>query len=113
MMEFKSFGKIPRIDNIKISITQKIHGTNAQILIVEENGEKLLIPGSRTRWLSLGDDNYGFAKFCHDNKEEIIEKLGVGRHYGEWAGPGINAGEGLKEKTLFLFNWHHFKDKEL
>lgn len=32
-MEFKAFPKIPNIKKLKMAITQKIHGTNAQIYI--------------------------------------------------------------------------------
>lgn len=77
-MEFKSFPDIKKLSSTQFSITQKIHGTNAQILIVPaESTEK--------------DDA---------NKQEIVEKLGPGRHDGEWAGPGINSGEGLTQKHL-------------
>jgi hypothetical protein len=65
-----------------------------------------LMVGSRTRWIAPGNDNYGFAQFVYDNKQEFIDKLGVGRWYGEWAGPGINSGEGLAEKTFILFDIH-------
>ena len=114
MIEFEKFKKIEQF-RPWMSVTQKIHGTNAQIFIYEEDGEKKLACGSRSRWLSPGDDNHGFAQFVYSNKDEFIEKLGIGRHFGEWAGPGINNGEGLKEKTIFLFNWRRFKhiEKEL
>jgi len=104
--EFKSFPKIPRFDKgIEICVTQKIHGTNAQVYIFrKEDGELDLICGSRNRWITLEDDNVGFARFVHDNKEEFIRLLGEGRHFGEWAGKGINSGEGLDHKRLFLFN---------
>ncbi len=107
--EFKSFGKIPRIEQLNMCITQKIHGTNAQLLIHrDENNNVLVNAGSRTRWLTPDDDNYGFAGWVERNKEELIEKLGEGRHYGEWCGKGINSGEGLPIKTLVLFEWWKF-----
>jgi hypothetical protein len=109
-IEFKAFDKIQNIDKSMMTITQKLHGTNAQIYIYEEGGELKLKPGSRTRWLTPDDDNYGFARFVIDNKQAFIDTLGVGRHFGEWCGPGINSGEGLKEKTLVLFNWRRWKD---
>jgi hypothetical protein len=98
-MEFKSFGKIEYIDSLQMVITQKIHGTNAQIYVYEEKGEIKVLTGNRYRWLTIDDDNHGFCAFVEENKKDIIEKLGVGRHFGEWAGKGINAGEGLKEKN--------------
>lgn len=123
-MEFQAFNKILHIGKLFMSITQKIHGSNAQILIKKceesiylvESGcykEYIIKAGSRTRWLTPDDDNYGFCKWVMANQQELIEKLGEGRHYGEWAGPGINAGEGLKEKTLCLFNWRRYIGKEL
>lgn len=113
-MEFKSFGEIKRLTNIRMSITQKIHGTNAQIFIWpvswigdEPIGYHVQV-GSRTRWIYPQDDNYGFAAWVEANKAEIIEKLGIGVHYGEWAGPGINSGEGLSERRFVLFNHEKF-----
>lgn len=102
---FKPFSKIMRIDNITMSITQKIHGTNAQIFI---DNEKNIYVSSRNRLLSVYDDNVGFCRFVIYNKDYLIEHLGVGRHYGEWAGKGINNGEGLSINKLFLFNWKRF-----
>lgn len=105
---FKSFNDIKRFTNITFSITQKIHGSNACILVWpndEKGGELDLLVGSRTRWIYPGQDNYGFAGFVHAHREEFIKLLGIGKHDGEWAGPGINSGEGLKEKTFCLFDW--------
>jgi hypothetical protein len=110
---FKSFSKIQNIGKLHMSITEKIHGTNAQIYIYRDESDELqLKAGSRTRWLVPGDDNYGFAQFVYENKEEIISKLGEGRHWGEWAGLGINGGYNLKEKRLYLFNWRRWKPIE-
>lgn len=105
MSEFKSFDSVLHIGKLWMRITQKIHGSNAQIYIYpdEITGEKMIKAGSRNRWLTPEDDNYGFAKFVYENKDAFLN-LGFGRHYGEWAGPGINSGEGLSEKTLFLFS---------
>lgn len=107
-MDFKGFGSIERIGKVFMNITQKIHGTNAQVFIYEEDGEKKLLVGSRTRWITPESDNYGFATFVYANKEEFITKLGVGQHFGEWAGPGINSGEGLSEKVFVLFEHRQF-----
>ncbi len=99
-----------------MSVTQKLHGSNAQLLIYpDENGDMQLKAGSRSRWLEPGKntDNYGFADFIYNNKQDIMDKLGEGRHYGEWCGPGINYGEGLTQKKLILFNWRRWKEKEL
>ncbi len=110
-IEFKPWGKIPRFDDVRMRITQKMHGTNAQIVIENDvdAGVMRIKAGSRTRYLTQENDNYGFARFVHDNAEDLIEILNEGTHYGEWCGPGINSGEGLKEKTLFLFNVPKFR----
>lgn len=158
--EFKSFSKIPRFEGLQVIITQKIHGTNAQVYIEEidvnnnqvcpcachsrrfwrepsyidgqlvhekmhshqecqcdryaiyNNKSYKVYAGSRTRWLTPEDDNYGFAKWVDQNAQTLIEFLGEGRHYGEWAGPGINSGEGLKQKTFVLFEpWRYTAGK--
>lgn len=111
MDDFKSYPKIEQIGKLHMSITQKIHGTNAQIYIYHENQSWQVKVGSRTRWLTPEDDNYGFAKWVHENANELI-KLGEGRHYGEWCGKGINSGEGLSIKTFILFDWWKYTDKE-
>jgi hypothetical protein len=113
MPEFKKFPKIERFDKIAFTITQKLHGTNAQVYIFGTEGGFDLLCGSRSRWITPEDDNHGFAKFVHDNKEDFIAKLGIGRHYGEWVGRGINSGEGLNDKQFFLFNWRRWYDVDL
>lgn len=136
-MEFKPMPEIKPMGKSQMQMTQKIHGSNAQVFIIPaesrnktrtvytENGYHNetyedpnvldvngslyeLFCGSRTRWIYPGDDNFGFAAFVHAHKEEFIQKLGVGQHFGEWAGPGINSGEGLKVKTFVLFEYWKF-----
>lgn len=104
MTEFQDFPKMARWSRETI-ISEKIDGTNAQIYIGED-GE--FLTGSRTRWITPEDDNFGFSRWAHANKEELM-KLGPGRHFGEWWGQGIQRGYGLKEKRFSLFNasrWH-------
>lgn len=98
-LEFIGFPKIPRL-NREIVITEKLDGTNAAVCITA-SGE--IFAGSRNRWITPGDDNYGFARWVEGNKEELL-KLGMGRHYGEWWGQGIQRNYGLKEKKFSLFN---------
>lgn len=118
--EFKPFPKLSRL-NREILITEKIDGTNASILIREiTNPEEiaaetmdsmacvrmnnlLIYAGSRTRWITPDKDNHGFARWVRENDEELI-KLGVGHHFGEWWGSGIQRNYGLKEKRFSLFN---------
>lgn len=97
--EFVKFPKIPRLMR-ECVITEKIDGSNAQIYITEDDQ---IIAGSRNRWITPQNDNFGFATWVENNKEDLL-KLGVGRHYGEWWGQGIQRGYGLKEKRFSLFN---------
>lgn len=114
MSDFQAFEKIQPFHKVWLSITQKIHGTNGQIHIYKKEDETLdLKVGSRTRWITPESDNYGFAQFVCDNKPEILEKLGLGTHFGEWAGQGINTGEGLKQRMFLLFNVRRWAGKEL
>jgi hypothetical protein len=99
--EFQSFGKIPRLLKMPMIVTEKIDGTNAQILISDDGSEILV--GSRKRFIKPGDDNFGFASWVEGNKEALLA-LGPGRHFGEWWGRGIQRGYGLTEKRFSLFN---------
>jgi len=103
MEDFQSFGSIEPYRKTYMRITQKLHGSNGQVYVYEEDGVRTLKVGSRNRWLAIGDDNYGFCGFVEANKESFLN-MGLGRHYGEWCGPGINLGEGLIEKRFFLFS---------
>lgn len=98
---FEPFPKIPRLSR-EIIITEKIDGTNAQVWIGEDDE---MLFGSRTRWITPEDDNFGFARWGAENREELLH-LGPGRHFGEWWGSGIQRGYGLKkgEKRFSLFN---------
>jgi len=100
-IEFKAFEKIPRENPFNVTITEKIDGTNGCIVIVDD---KIVGVQSRKRFITPEDDNYGFASWVEDNKNELIS-LGNGYHYGEWAGLGIQKNPlQLKEKHFYLFN---------
>lgn len=101
-MEFREFPKMARL-NREVVITEKINGTNAQVAIADD-GVTMFV-GSRTRWITPEDDNFGFARWAYANKEELL-KLGPGRHFGEWWGNGIQCGYGLPQgdKRFSLFN---------
>lgn len=102
---FQGFPKIPRL-NREVVVSEKIDGTNAQVLI-EQDGTFLV--GSRTRWIKPESDNYGFAGWCYAYRDELM-KLGPGSHFGEWWGLGINRNYGLKEKRFSLFNTYRWDD---
>jgi hypothetical protein len=109
-IEFQSFQKIARLSR-EIIVSEKINGTNAQVMITEDGR---ILAGSRTRWISASSDNHGFAAWVDHNKDELI-KLGPGRHYGEWWGSGIGLGYGLKsgENRFSLFNSSRWEDDSI
>ena len=99
--EFEAWPKIYRKGKGFYTVTEKIDGTNAQVVITND-GE--IYAASRKRYITPEDDNYGFAKWVNDNKEELLT-MGEGRHYGEWAGKGIQKNPyNLNCKQFFLFN---------
>ncbi len=125
--DFEEFRKIPRM-NRDCVITEKIDGTNAQVLLYESADEdplalktwtdekdgylatapglfRHLRAGSRTRWITPQADNHGFARWAQEHADDL-KGLGLGRHYGEWWGSGIQRGYGLKVKRFSLFNTH-------
>lgn len=104
-VEFKPFKKIARWSR-EIVITEKIDGTNAIIYIGEDG---TFLTGSRNRWITPEDDNYGFSKWAHENKKDLM-KLGAGTHYGEWWGHKIQSGYGLSERRFSLFNVSRWND---
>lgn len=97
---FEPWPKIARLSR-RCIVTEKIDGTNASILVTSD-GE--VIPASRTRFISVADDNYGFAKWVKAHEDELREGLGIGTHFGEWWGAGIQRNYGMKEKVFSLFN---------
>lgn len=108
---FEEFSKIGRFNKL-CTITEKIDGTNAQIYF-DEKGHVLV--GSRKRWIypegtdgKRGCDNYGFARWVEEDKEQLFDYLGPGRHRGEWAGAGIQRNYGMSEKRFYLFNTFAF-----
>lgn len=71
--------------------------------IEHEGLEYVFVTGSRNRWVSPNDDNFGFSRWANDYIDQLIT-LGTGRHYGEWWGAGVGRGYGLTEKRFSLFN---------
>jgi hypothetical protein len=121
-IEFVPFPKIARLSR-ECTITEKIDGTNAQIHIrlapyppfesgvdtpIEmADGVAYIRAGSRSRWLAQGgkDDNHGFGAWVTAHAQDLAD-LGVGQHFGEWWGSGIQRGYGLGkgDKRFSLFN---------
>ncbi len=103
-------------------ISEKLDGTNAQVFIWNsaENGEPPenipyiyemfdihIAAGSQTKWITPGDDNFGFASWVLKNGHEIA-KIGHGRHFGEWWGQGIQRKYNLTERRFSLFDLRRF-----
>ncbi len=143
MIPYVPFPKIPRLSRDCV-VTEKIDGTAAQINIrprisVEEalagadtgfepgvdvqidlpdGGVGYMRFGSKNRWLKIvsgTDDNFGFASWGYWNAHELAA-LGVGSHWGEWWGQGIQRGYGLDHKRFSLFNvgrWYDIEETDL
>ena len=126
---FEAFPKLTRFSH-GWTITEKLDGTNGQILIVPLSettnvpvpegalqfyNDHFIYAGSRNRLLGLGkNDNHGFAQFVHDNAEALIDALGPGRHFGEWVGKGIGKrGYNLDQKVFALFNVNRWEGEAL
>lgn len=106
--DFEPFEKIPRLSR-EVVVTEKIDGTNACVYI-SEGGE--FACGSRSRWITPMDDNYGFAKWAHDNRDNLL-LLGPGLHFGEWWGQGIQRNYSQPCKRFSLFNTSRWLDDAL
>lgn len=105
---FESFASIPRLAR-ECVITEKLDGTNGVVYVGEDG---LVLAGSRSRWVTPEDDNYGFARWVKANEDELRVKLGIGRHHGEWYGAGVQKRYGLKgnDKRFALFNTSTWAD---
>lgn len=97
--KYPEFDKIARLSR-ECVITEKLDGSNGLIRIGEDGSMRF---GSRTRWITPEDDNYGFAQWCCNNREDL-KALGSGDHYGEWWGSGIQKRYQNQPKGFSLFN---------
>lgn len=107
-LEFIAWPKIPRIENEKLTFTEKIDGTNACI-VIDHDGN--VMTQSRNKIITPEDDNYGFSRWVNDNKQKVIDNLGPGRWFGEWWGLGIQRRYDQTRKRFSLFYYHHEQDK--
>jgi hypothetical protein len=99
-LEFHSYPKTHRL-NRDIFVSEKIDGTNACIVILEDG---TVYAQSRKRVITPEQDNYGFAAWVKQNEDTLRNVLGVGVHFGEWWGRGINRGYGGIDRRFSLFN---------
>jgi len=111
-VEFEPWPKIPRAILGDVVVTEKIDGTNACVIV--QDGVIVGIQ-SRKRMLNVGkeNDNYGFASYVVQNMDKFLE-LGEGKHFGEWAGLGIQKNpHNLDAKYFFLFNTRRWGEHHL
>ena len=134
---FEPWPKIPRLFS-KCVVTEKIDGTNAQILVMDsrtlepreleqaiEDADKgrairrnllFMYAFSRKRHIWPGKDNFAFASWVSGNQDVLLDTLGPGRHFGEWWGEGVGRQYGAEGKRLSLFNtarWGWLNDEEV
>lgn len=138
--DFKAYPKIPRLNKLVWSITEKLDGTNgivhftpvqptqseladscadalvagAVAIVRNKDGDAYAcFAGSRSRWLNPAEkqgDNYGFGAFVAKFAQELFDDLGPGTHYGEWWGNGIQRGYNQPGKRFTLFNPWRYPD---
>ncbi len=135
-LTFEAWPKIPRWANETVTITEKIDGTNACVVILpyDPDHESMIQEGyakvlasvetddtatmytfavqSRKRFIKPGKDtdNAGFAAWAWDQAAELINTLGYGKHYGEWWGRGIQRGYDMDTKVFSLFRPWRYAD---
>lgn len=121
-MSYPKWSKITRLDS-PVTVTEKIDGTNGLVAIypfagydgpdideadaVAFSGTNLVFAGSRNRWLTVTEDNHGFAAWVRDHAEELVDALGQGIHHGEFWGRGIQRGYGLSHRVFSVFDTRH------
>jgi len=130
---FEAWPKIPRWANDTVTVTEKIDGTNAAVIILpyspdhdemgnegyakfiasnEDNIEPryTFAVQSRKRFIKPGKDtdNAGFAAYAFEHALQFVDLLGYGKHYGEWWGRGIQRGYDQEGKRFSLFRpWRY------
>ncbi len=127
-VEFIPWPKIARLANETMVVTEKIDGTNAcvqiqpmehelladwevgqrlgSLIVVQSEGARkhVLACQSRSRLITPEQDNHGFATWAFANAASLVADLGVGVHFGEWWGAGIQRRYDLDHKRFSLFN---------
>lgn len=104
--------------------TVKVHGTNAGVLIRADGTQK---PQSRSRELTIENDNFGFAAWHSQNQDFFTwyrDKLLEGGYifdtddiviFGEWAGGNIQQGVAVcgVDKFFYIFGICTLRDEEI
>jgi hypothetical protein len=108
ILEEPKLGSLPILT---FEYTTKIHGTNAGVSL-DEDGNVFAM--SRSRIITPGNDNAGFAQFVEKNKDwfkDVLDFLFAEFKdknvflYGEWCGKGIQKNVAIAEidKRFILF----------
>jgi hypothetical protein len=129
-IEFTPWPKTPRLFREAV-ITEKIDGTNAAVVVVAaetvseedyrphmravltpDDRAAYVVAQSRKRLITPEDDNFGFARWVHEHADGLALRLGLGVHFGEWWGSGIQRGYGLPrgERRFSLFHVARYAD---
>lgn len=122
-MKFRKWPSIEKFSNVRQYITHflpiqeftfrskiKLHGTNASITVTKDKFKA----GKRTSYISVLNDNAGFAKFVDTLPFNTVEKYEDYIIYGEWTGPGVqksDAVSSIPEKTFFVFSVYDSKNE--
>lgn len=106
---FSGYPKTKRLETLTFTISEKIDGTNAGI-IVPEDSELELIATSKNGCITVQNDNHGFARWVKENELEL-RSLSPGHHFGEWYGNKINRNYGLSDRQFVLFNHNRYTTK--
>ena len=114
----KTLQKYPELMRGRATITYrpkvKLHGTNAGVQV--RTGDTV-IAQSRTRYITPGDDNAGFAAWVKANQMRFL-RCRRGRDFivfGEWCGPGIMKGTGvnnLSQPVFAIFGLRFLDDED-
>lgn len=118
-VDFTPYPKIARLHR-PATISEKIDGTNGAIVIRPhdpdyqgtkvtatintEDGPVDVGAQSRNRFVTPDADNAGFAAWVFERTAALVDVLGVGVHFGEFWGAGIQRRYDLTEKRFSLFN---------
>lgn len=107
---FEEWPKTTRLYS-PVVISEKIDGTNSAFVV---NDDLTFFCQSRNRIITPDNDNQGFARWCYDNADSLVEDLHIGRHFGEWWGFGIQRGYNLTkgDKRFSLFNTRRWAPTE-
>lgn len=103
-----------KLPTIKLFGTVKLHGTNAAVQQLPDGTIKFQ---SRTKYITIENDNHGFAFWASTKGNELTEIFEHYRNefnisddstltiYGEWAGKGIQKNVAISEheKSFYIF----------